>query len=502
MKHYGFIMPSTLASELNMSLKDAKKILDEFVSSGEARQLKTPFGKIYDIPSVRIFLLDMDRKILKLLSDFGGSCNRIMLFNMSGLPNVELFNEVMERLERLGLVSFDETSNSYSIPFFKFQNHEKAREIGKNKVTPVLSIKKEMMIKEVAVNIKLNRAARELAGLIQEVKKKLGPSNKKFMFGAQKWCDKINGRARSLASEILELLRMKFPFCPALEYNTKTKCAELAQRLPLMELVFTTESTVYWNFGIGEFYQDLVKLATSEELANELYKPVYKMLCVILDRGLNDDNQKEFRADLFRRAMDLAVENDLIGKKPSIYIKCPRCKNVISGYEDICPACGFDTLLLVKLKKPEPRFVQRIGEKWIAFFEIPLLSLDLPSGINIAPSLYINLSEHYAPDIESFFEEGYPDDYYREFYADINILKPPKKQYKVEGEKDDIIKKLDSYISHIKEHFSMIYRQEVIEHKCTKKELYYSEDEFVNIAFNKVMKVYTPRLDSHPIRFV
>ena len=55
MKHYGFIMPSTLASELNMSLKDAKKILDEFVSSGEARQLKTPFGKIYDIPSVRIF---------------------------------------------------------------------------------------------------------------------------------------------------------------------------------------------------------------------------------------------------------------------------------------------------------------------------------------------------------------------------------------------------------------------------------------------------------------
>jgi len=424
---------------------------------------------------------------------------------MSGLPNVELFNEVMERLERLGLVSFDETSNSYSIPFFKFQNHEKAREIGKNKVTPVLSIKKEMMIKEVAVNIKLNRAARELAGLIQEVKKKLGPSNKKrFMFGAQKWCDKINGRARSLASEILELLRMKFPFCPALEYkeyNTKTECAEtLAQRLPLMKLVSTVDSTVFWSDR--EFYQDLVKLATSEELANELYKPVYKMLCVILDRGLNDDNQKEFRADLFRRAMDLAVENDLIGKKPSIYIKCPRCKNVISGYEDICPACGFDTLLLVKLKKPEPRFVQRIGEKWIAFFEIPL-RLSYLLSIDIAPFWYINLNEHYAPDIESFFEEGYPDDYYREFYADIDILKLPKKRcYKVEGEKDDIIKKLDSYISHIKEHFSMIYRQEVIEHKCIEKELYYSEDEFVNIAFNKVMKVYTPRLDFHPIRFV
>ncbi|MGC8949620.1 MAG: hypothetical protein ACP5OK_09855, partial [Thermoprotei archaeon] len=81
-------------------------------------------------------------------------------------------------------------------------------------------------------------------------------------------------------------------------------------------------------------------------------------------------------------------------------------------------------------------------------------------------------------------------------------LKPPKRCYKVEGEKDDIIKKLDSYISHIKEHFSMIYRQEVKEHKYIEKELYYSEDEFVNIAFNKVMKVYTPRLDSHPIRFV
>jgi hypothetical protein len=183
---------------------------------------------------------------------------------------------------------------------------------------------------------------------------------------------------------------------------------------------------------------------------------------------------------------------------------------VISGYEDICPACGFDTLLLVKLKKPEPRsFVQRIGEKWIAFFEVCPSDISTwlyscppcQHGVKIAPQQHIWLPEPYTPDIESFFEEAYPDDYYREFYADINILKPYYKRcYKVEGEKDDIIKKLDLYISHIKEQLSMEYRQEVAELKHI-EEKPYSEDEFVKIAFNEVMKAYTPRLDFHPIRF-
>jgi len=111
-KYGGILTVSTVVAEKEVTLGEAKEVLERFCKYGEAIKKKTGFLTIYDFPGIRLHLSDVENKIIEVLRDNPQGMSFADLLQATKLP-VESLKESLKELESLSIV--EESGDRYRL---------------------------------------------------------------------------------------------------------------------------------------------------------------------------------------------------------------------------------------------------------------------------------------------------------------------------------------------------------------------------------------------------
>lgn len=113
-KYGGIITKSVVVYEHKVPLELAERSLRRFEEHGECERKKREGITIYDFKSARVHLGRAENNIVNLLRDHPFGLPRATLLRSVEL-SLEALEEVLTRLERYGIVTYDKTKDEYKL---------------------------------------------------------------------------------------------------------------------------------------------------------------------------------------------------------------------------------------------------------------------------------------------------------------------------------------------------------------------------------------------------
>ena len=113
-KYAGVVTKSLLVYEANLSLGDAKEVLDNFVKLGEARKLEIGGIESYDIPSARSSLSKIEDDIISSLLKMKGTASKTNLLAQLDYPSTSI-NEAIKGLTEQKILWYNAESDTYEL---------------------------------------------------------------------------------------------------------------------------------------------------------------------------------------------------------------------------------------------------------------------------------------------------------------------------------------------------------------------------------------------------
>lgn len=113
-KYGGILTPSVVVWELEINLKQAKKLLEKYVKYGEASKRTIGLLTIYDFPSTRAYLSQIDNEIIELLRNNPNGLSKVQILQTLGF-SIESIDEALKRLELNGIIHYNIESDTYML---------------------------------------------------------------------------------------------------------------------------------------------------------------------------------------------------------------------------------------------------------------------------------------------------------------------------------------------------------------------------------------------------
>lgn len=111
---FGIVTLSSAVNKLQISLEQAREILDRFVGFGEARKVLNGSVTFYDFPNVRSYLGELPNTIIELLLKQPRGMSRAELVSETKAP-LEAIEEALEQLETKGIVVENVAHDSHTL---------------------------------------------------------------------------------------------------------------------------------------------------------------------------------------------------------------------------------------------------------------------------------------------------------------------------------------------------------------------------------------------------
>jgi hypothetical protein len=113
-KYAGFLTKSVVVFELKTELEIAEVILERFCSHGEVHKVVLGSSILYDFPSARNHLNQLQNQLIGILMQHERPISKARLIAGTKVPT-EALDEALLDLERKGTVSRDAASDSYKL---------------------------------------------------------------------------------------------------------------------------------------------------------------------------------------------------------------------------------------------------------------------------------------------------------------------------------------------------------------------------------------------------
>lgn len=113
-KYAGVVTKSLLVYEANLSLEDAKEVLDSYVRLGEAKKLEIGGIESYDIPAARSSLSKIEDDIISALLKMNGTASKSNLLAQLDYPSTSI-NEAVKSLTEQKIIGYSNQSDTYEL---------------------------------------------------------------------------------------------------------------------------------------------------------------------------------------------------------------------------------------------------------------------------------------------------------------------------------------------------------------------------------------------------
>jgi len=105
-KYAGILTLTAITYELKISLEEAQSALDRFVRFGEARRIQIGSMSVYDIPTARTQITNLQNRLIETFLGESRRLSKPILVSRTKV-NLEAIDEALGDLERKGIIVRD-----------------------------------------------------------------------------------------------------------------------------------------------------------------------------------------------------------------------------------------------------------------------------------------------------------------------------------------------------------------------------------------------------------